>query len=369
MITEVITHRDCEVSVYVATDTIAQEEVALKLNTARHRFRCEAEFYDDSIRDLEGFPRMRWAWEHCFCYFTAIALDRLGPSLGALIKEVEESKFSLKTTLQIMNQVITRIQALHERHIIHRGIKPDNFCIGMPGSKTENTVYMIDFDHAKKFRDPLTHLHIPYREENDVGNSSQTSLGVHPWTSLAVDQRVEASRRDDMESAGYMAVAAYLGATGVTIVHHTQSTLKVRESMFPWKNMTRTLIFYSEKDTSLEYLCEGLPEELKTYISYSRSLKFDEEPDYDYCRGLFRRVFERERFKDDGVYDWTASEVELDMRENEPSPGSPQVSASGVDDTEVETTEDGPSASQTEVTQACSKPYMSLRSREVVLKV
>ncbi|ODN74121.1 hypothetical protein, variant 1 [Cryptococcus amylolentus CBS 6039] len=206
MITEVITHRDCEVSVYVATDTIAQEEVALKLNTARHRFRCEAEFYDDSIRDLEGFPRMRWAWEHCFCYFTAIALDRLGPSLGALIKEVEESKFSLKTTLQIMNQVITRIQALHERHIIHRGIKPDNFCIGMPGSKTENTVYMIDFDHAKKFRDPLTHLHIPYREENDVGNSSQTSLGVHPWTSLAVDQRVEASRRDDMESAGYMAV-------------------------------------------------------------------------------------------------------------------------------------------------------------------
>ncbi|ODN74122.1 hypothetical protein, variant 2 [Cryptococcus amylolentus CBS 6039] len=149
---------------------------------------------------------MRWAWEHCFCYFTAIALDRLGPSLGALIKEVEESKFSLKTTLQIMNQVITRIQALHERHIIHRGIKPDNFCIGMPGSKTENTVYMIDFDHAKKFRDPLTHLHIPYREENDVGNSSQTSLGVHPWTSLAVDQRVEASRRDDMESAGYMAV-------------------------------------------------------------------------------------------------------------------------------------------------------------------
>ncbi|TYJ58420.1 hypothetical protein B9479_000966 [Cryptococcus floricola] len=349
-IKEVITHHDHEVSVYVATDIQTQEEVALKLNTAVNKIRRETEFYNDSMRDLEGFPSMRWSWEHEYddygdYVYGAIAIDLLGPSLDTLIEEAEESKFSLKTTLQIMDQVITRIQALHERHIIHRGIKPDNFCIGLPGNKTETKVYMIDFDHAKKFRDPETHLHIPYGEDNCIGNPS--------WASLAVDKWVEPSRRDDMESVGYMAVFFLKGCLPWRYWHECPAYPEHRE----------------KKDTTLEYLCQDLPEELATYITYCRSLRFDDEPDYDYCRGLFRQAFERAGFKDDGVYDWAASEIEPDIRENEPSPGSPQVSASGGDDTDVETTEDGPSASQTEVKEACSTPYMSLRSRQVVLKI
>ncbi|TYJ51975.1 hypothetical protein B9479_007420 [Cryptococcus floricola] len=292
---------------------------------------------------------MKWYWErhYEYCGFGAIALDLLGPSLWTLINDFEEGKFSLKTTLQIVDQVITRIQTLHERHFIHRGIKPDNFCIGLPGSKTENKVYMIDFDGVKEFRDPKTHLHVPYREDQNPSS--------HPyWSSLAVDSRVQASRRDDMESLGYMAV----------------NFLKGR---LPWHFYSACRPAYPEhrekKDTTLDYLCQDLPEELATYITYCRSLRFDDEPDYDYCRGLFRKVFEREGFKDDGDYDWTTSEIGLDVREDERSPGSPQVSAQGGDDTDVETTEDGPSASQTEVTEACSTPYMSLRSRQVVLKV
>ncbi|ODN93557.1 hypothetical protein L198_05423 [Cryptococcus wingfieldii CBS 7118] len=246
-------------------------------------------------------------------------MDRLGPSLDSVMEKTKEDEFSLKTTLQIMDQVITRIQALHERHYIHRGIKPDNFCIGLPGSKTENTVYMIDFDNVKVFRDPETHMHIPYQEDRNPT--------VNPyWSSLTVDSRIESSRRDDMESAGYMAVFFLKGC-------------------LPWWYERECRPAYPEhcqkKDTTLEYLCADLPEELSTYISYSRSLKFDDEPDYEYCRGLLRRVFEREGYKDDGVYDWARS---------------PQVSAWGGDDTDVETSEDGPSASQTEVTEACSTP-------------
>ncbi|ODO01802.1 serine/threonine protein kinase [Cryptococcus wingfieldii CBS 7118] len=279
-IKEVITHRDRKVSVYVATDVQTQEEVALKLNTAEHRVRLETEFYDDSIRDLEGFPSKRWSWEHGFYCLGAIALDRLGPSLDTLIKEVEESKFSLKTTLQIMDQVITRIQALHERHILHRGVKPDNFCIGLKGSKTENKVYMIDFDHCKKYIVDGVHI-------RDYGGA----MGNQDWTSLAVDEGCEPVRRDDMESAGFLSIYLLKGS-------------------LPWLcEYSSSAVRRGKAITALQELCKDLPEEIITYIAYCRSLQFAQEPDYGYCRKLFRQVFEREGFKDDGLCDWSTLEL------------------------------------------------------------
>jgi hypothetical protein len=53
-------------------------------------------------------------------------------------------------------------------------------------------------------------------------------------------------------------------------------------------------------------LCEGLPEEFTTYISYTRSLGFRDKPNYAYLRKLFRRAFVARGFKYDNVFDWTA---------------------------------------------------------------
>ena len=56
---------------------------------------------------------------------------------------------------------ISRIEYVHSKSFIHRDIKPDNFLMGL--GKRANQVYIIDFGLAKKYRDPKTHLHIPYR--------------------------------------------------------------------------------------------------------------------------------------------------------------------------------------------------------------
>ena len=50
-------------------------------------------------------------------------------------------------------------------------------------------------------------------------------------------------------------------------------------------------------------------DEMCTYLRYVRRLDFFETPDYNYLRKLFRDLFERRGYKDDGVFDWTGKEI------------------------------------------------------------
>ena len=55
--------------------------------------------------------------------------------------------------------------------------------------------------------------------------------------------------------------------------------------------------------TPTKELCRGLPNEFAIYINYTRSLRFDEKPDYSYLRKMFHNLFVREGFHDDDVFD------------------------------------------------------------------
>lgn len=55
----------------------------------------------------------------------------------------------------------------------------------------------------------------------------------------------------------------------------------------------------------IEVQCKGLPIEISTFLSYCRSLKFNDKPDYSFLRRILKDLLEREGHKIDYRYDWT----------------------------------------------------------------
>lgn len=125
-----------------------------------------------------------------------MVMDLLGPSLEDLFTFCKR-KFTLKTVVMLGEQMVQRLEYLHNNHFIHRDMKPDNFLVGV--GKKEYMLYMIDFGLAKRYRDPKTGEHIPYRDNKSLtGTARYASVNTH----LGIEQ----SRRDDLESICYILI-------------------------------------------------------------------------------------------------------------------------------------------------------------------
>jgi serine/threonine protein kinase len=213
-----------------------------------------------------------------------MVMDLLGPSLEDLFNFCSR-KFGLKTVLLLADQTISRIEYIHSKNFIHRDIKPDNFLMGL--AKKGNVVYIIDFGLAKKFRDPRTHQHIAYREnKNLTGTARYASINTH--------MGVEQSRRDDLESLGYV------------FMYFNRGSLPWQGLKAQTKRQKYERISEKKMATSVDELCRGFPVEFSNYLGYCRSLRFDDRPDYQYLRQLFRNLFHRQGFTYDYMFDWNS---------------------------------------------------------------
>lgn len=136
-----------------------------------------------NLLSLDGVPMARYYGTEG--PYNVLVMDILGKSLEALFEECGR-KFSLPTVLMIAEQLISRIETIHKKSLIHRDIKPDNFLIGR-GAQNK-TVFAVDFGLSKLYMDPKSNRHISYKEgKNLIGTVRYASLYTHmgigtsPW--------------------------------------------------------------------------------------------------------------------------------------------------------------------------------------------
>uniref|UniRef100_A0A7S0AS04 Casein kinase I n=1 Tax=Pyrodinium bahamense TaxID=73915 RepID=A0A7S0AS04_9DINO len=270
--------------IHVGTDMWSGQEVAIKLelaNTKHPMLLHEYRLYKGLADDL-GVPSVHWAGIEGV--HNVMVMDLLGRSLEDHFASCGR-KFSLKTVLLIAEQLITRIQYLHTKGILHRDIKPDNFLFGLGPRASQ--VHAIDLGLAKKYWDKKTQRHIPYRENKSL-------IGTARYASVSTHLGIEQSRRDDLEAVGYVLVYFLRGS-------------------LPWQGLKAESkaekyekIMQKKMSTPLEVLCKDYPAEFVSYLRYCRDLRFEERPDYAYLRRLFKDLFIREGYRYDFVFDWTS---------------------------------------------------------------
>ncbi|XP_036277170.1 casein kinase I [Pipistrellus kuhlii] len=269
--------------IYLAINITNGEEVAVKLESqkARHpQLLYESKLYK-ILQGGVGIPHIRWYGQEKD--YNVMVMDLLGPSLEDLFNFCSR-RFTMKTVLMLADQMISRIEYVHTKNFIHRDIKPDNFLMGI--GRHCNKLFLIDIGLAKKYRDNRTKQHIPYREDKNLtGTARYASINAH----LGIEQ----SRRDDMESLGY--VLMYFNRTSLPWQGLKAATKKQKYEKISEKKMS----------IPVEVLCKGFPAEFTMYLNYCRGLRFEEAPDYMYLRQLFRILFRTLNHQYDYTFDWT----------------------------------------------------------------
>jgi casein kinase 1 len=241
------------------------------------------------LQEVEGIPNVFWFGSEG--EYNVMVMDLLGPSLEDLFTYCNQ-KFSLKTVLMIAEQLFSRIEGLHGKNFVHRDIRPENFLIGL--GQRSHVIYLVDFGLSKKFRDTKSLAHIPIKQGKKL-------LGTARYASAAGLMGIEVSRRDDIESLFY--VLAYL-----------------LNGCLPWQGLTGSKeekyakILEMKKNLTVDGSLNELPQEILAIFSYSRSLKFEEKPDYGYLKGLVKSLLSKEKMANDFIFDWTVR----NYRKNKP---------------------------------------------------
>ena len=212
-----------------------------------------------------GIPKFYGMGELIDTYY--LIMEFLGPNLHNLFNYCRMKKFTISTVCLIALQMLNRIEYIHKHHFVHRDIKPENFCIGT--EEKTNVIYLIDYGLSKRYKNSKNHQHIPYREGRAlVGTARYVSINTH----LGIEQ----SRRDDIESIGYV------------LIYFLKGNL-------PWQGLKAgdqkyNRIMEKKLQIPTEVLCYGLPDEIVHYLNYTKSLRFEDRPDYDYLRNLFVKL-------------------------------------------------------------------------------
>ena len=251
--------------VYMVIDKSNNTEYAAKIEEKKSNSRLKEEY--DIYKKLKrrgmktGIPKVITFIETNKQQILIMQL--LGKSLDNILEETN-GKLNLETVLKLGLEMTKLLESIHNAGFIHRDIKPNNFLIGL---NADSDIYIMDFGLSKQYISS-DKKHITMKVERSlVGTARYASINVH--------MGIEPSRRDDLESVGYMLVYFLKGK-------------------LPWQGLKKkkgddqiSLIGNTKMCTKLKKLCEDVPVCFFEYLKYCRNLDFGETPDYEYLKSLF----------------------------------------------------------------------------------
>jgi casein kinase I homolog HRR25 len=249
--------------VYLVNDRSGNEYACkTEINNTKNRLKGEFFIYKRfAIRELECVPKIRGYFETP--EYNLLIMQLLGKGLDVVFEE-SNNKIDVGTVMKIGVTIISHLEKIHRIGIIHRDIKPNNFMFGI-NDETDD-LYVMDFGLSKRWY--MNGNHIEYK-------TGRSMIGTARYASINIHNGSEPSRRDDMESVGYMLVYLAKGSL-------PWQGLKKKTKDNPIDNIGK-----KKMSVDLKTLCDGLPECFYEYINYTKNLQFTEKPDYDYLRNIF----------------------------------------------------------------------------------
>lgn len=268
--------------IYECIDTSTGNKLAIKIEKKssvlqlRHEFSIYKKIAGQNTPKVFEYGKIEFENQFLNC----MTMELLGKSLEKLYSSLNNT-FSIKTIFMIGKACLNRIEYLHHRHYIHRDIKPENFVL----DKTNTKIFMIDYGLSKEYRSPTTLLHRPFKTDKSLtGTARYAALNTH----LGYEQ----SRRDDLESLGFMLIYFFKGRLpwqGLKAETKAEKYAKIKEV---------------KTNTTMYDLCHGLPNEIYLYMVHVRNLLYDQSPDYAFLESLFESGLRYRGLEDDGVFDW-----------------------------------------------------------------
>jgi len=251
-------------SIYKGQNIRTLELVAIKIEPIGNETKLlknESTAYQ-YLNNIDGIPSVKWFGKDEDNYYMVIHL--LGDSLQTI--KNKRDCFSLKLVLQIGIHIVELLKTIHEKGLVHRDIKPDNFLLGL--NSDSKRIFIIDFGFCKSYL--FDGKHVPQkRTHNLIGSRTYASINAHNC--------IELSRRDDLESLGYMLIYFYTGFLSWQLVNSNDPT-----------NTNETIIKSKQSITE----DDALPKILVNYIKYVRNLGFSEKPNYALIIDGFKREIE-----------------------------------------------------------------------------
>ena len=267
-------------SVFVGKNINKIDYVAIKLELKNQTDTIlEREAYILHMLRGFGIPRVI-SYGHNLKYNILIQ-ELLGKSLDKLLFK-KNKKLSLKDSCMVGIQILDRLEYIHNKSIIHRDIKADNFLIGL---KNTEVIYIIDFGLAKQYRSTKTGKHVKYCVNKKWSGTSR-------FASANTLRGIEPSRRDDMESFCYL-------------------LLYLMKGTLPWDKLNETseineiLIIYKMKQyMPADVMFKELPSQMSDFYKYCKNLGFEQKPNYKYLRKLLISILEYIGEKNDLYFSW-----------------------------------------------------------------